>query len=46
MEAKSSMQVIILLHEKSPYGLELCVMHKIMNAPEGQYVRPKNVVIN
>lgn len=24
------------MHEKSPHGLELWVMHKIMNAPEGQ----------
>ena len=36
MEAKSSMQVIILLHEKSPYEARIMAMHKIMNAPEGQ----------
>ena len=36
MEAKSSMQVIILLHEKTRDETQSVVMHKIMNAPEGQ----------
>ena len=36
MEAKSSMQVIILLHEKTRDETTKRVMHKIMNAPEGQ----------